>query len=82
LTISSDEEEEDRIKKTGNTNSNAIISNLNNAFNDDMDTILDKEPIITNTSVPSLYDDIMDEEDSIGDVLYDTWVMRALQLTY
>jgi len=77
LTISSDEEEEDRIKKTGNTNSNAIISNLNNAFNDDMDTILDKEPIITNTPVPSLYDDIMDEEDSIGDVLYDTWVMRA-----
>jgi len=71
LTISSDEEEEDRIKKMGNTNSNAIISNLNNAFNDDMDTILDKEPIITNTPVPNLYDDIMDEEDSIGDVLHE-----------
>lgn len=69
MTISSDEEEEGRTKKIKSINSNAIVGNATNAFNEDVDTILDKEPIITNTS--GSYDGFtMDnEENSKGDVL-------------
>ncbi|XP_011631462.1 uncharacterized protein LOC105423416 isoform X2 [Pogonomyrmex barbatus] len=62
LTISSDEEEEGR-KKMASSNSNTVLGNTSNAFDEEMDTILDKEPIITNATVPSLYDDL-DEENS------------------
>ncbi|XP_032669782.1 uncharacterized protein LOC116843458 isoform X2 [Odontomachus brunneus] len=65
LTISSDEEEEGKTKKIG-TNSNAMLGNASNVFDEDVDTILDKEPIITNTSVfnPSCCDDDMNSEES------------------
>ncbi|XP_011707812.1 PREDICTED: uncharacterized protein LOC105462704 isoform X2 [Wasmannia auropunctata] len=64
LTISSDEEEErGRTKKTGSVNTNAVVGNASNIFDEEMDTILDKEPIITNTS--TLYDDFpMDNEEN------------------
>lgn len=68
MTISSDEEEEGRTKKMKPINSNATIGNATNAFNEDMDTILDKEPIITNAS-NSCNDFTMDnEENSKGDI--------------
>lgn len=70
MTISSDEEEEGRPKKTGSINNNAVVGNASNTFNEDMDTIVDKEPIITNTSVFNLYDDVINnEENSKGNVL-------------
>ncbi|XP_071581217.1 uncharacterized protein [Temnothorax nylanderi] len=50
LTISSDEEEEGKTKKIGSTNSNAVVGNATDSFTENVDTILDKEPIITNTS--------------------------------
>ncbi|XP_036141062.1 uncharacterized protein LOC105830930 isoform X2 [Monomorium pharaonis] len=65
LTISSDEEEEGRPKKIISTNSNTVVGNASNVFNEDMDTILDKEPIITNNSVFNLYDEsTMDNEEN------------------
>lgn len=69
MTISSDEEEEGRNKKIKSINSNAIVDNATNAFNEDIDTILDKEPIITNTT--GSHDDFtMDnEENSKGNIL-------------
>ncbi|XP_026824165.1 uncharacterized protein LOC105277204 [Ooceraea biroi] len=57
LTISSDEEEEGRAKKIGNINSDAAVGNANNTFDEEVDTILDKEPIITNSTVSSSYDE-------------------------
>lgn len=69
MTISSDEEEESRTKKIGSINSNAVVSNATNSFNEDMDTILDKEPIITNSS-NSCDELLMDnEENSKGNIL-------------
>lgn len=69
MTISSDEEEESRTKKIGNINSNAVVSNATNAFNEYLDTILDKEPIITNSS-NSCDEFLMDnEENNKGDIL-------------
>lgn len=59
MTISSDEEEESRSKKIESINNNAALSNTSNAFNEDMDTILEKEPVITNTSIFSSYNDYM-----------------------
>ncbi|TGZ49294.1 Sentrin-specific protease [Temnothorax longispinosus] len=50
LTISSDEEEEGKTKKIGSTNSNAVVGNATDSFTEDVNTILDKEPIITNAS--------------------------------
>lgn len=69
MTISSDEEEEGRTKKIKSISSNTTVGNATNAFNEDVDTILDKEPIITNTS--GSYDEFpMDnEENSKGDIL-------------
>ncbi|XP_018366167.1 PREDICTED: uncharacterized protein LOC108763222 isoform X4 [Trachymyrmex cornetzi] len=67
LTISSDEEEEGRPKKTGSINNNAVVGNASNTFNEE-DTIVDKEPIITNTSSFNLYDDIMDNEENSKEI--------------
>lgn len=64
MTISSDEEEEGKSKKTG-TNSNTVLGNVCNSFDENIDTILEKEPIITNTSVfNSSCDDDMNSEES------------------
>ncbi|KYQ55911.1 Sentrin-specific protease 7 [Trachymyrmex zeteki] len=68
LTISSDEEEEGRPKKTGSINNNAVVGNASNTFNEDMDTIVDKEPIITNTSVFNLYDDVINNEENSKEI--------------
>ncbi|XP_025989146.1 uncharacterized protein LOC105193209 isoform X3 [Solenopsis invicta] len=69
LTISSDEEEESRNKKITNINSNVMVGNTSDAFNEDVDTILDKEPIITNNSVYSLYEELpMDNEENSKDI--------------
>lgn len=59
MTISSDEEEESRSKKIESINNNAPLSNTSNAFNEDMDTILEKEPVITSTSIFISYSDYM-----------------------
>lgn len=59
MTISSDEEEEGRIKKIESVNNNTPLSNASNAFNEDMDTILEKEPIITNTAIFNSYNDYL-----------------------
>ncbi|KAG5307231.1 SENP7 protease, partial [Acromyrmex insinuator] len=67
LTISSDEEEEGRPKKTGSINNNAVVGNASNTFNEE-DTIVDKEPIITNTSAFNLYDDVMDNEENSKEI--------------
>ncbi|KAI4483443.1 hypothetical protein M0802_013385 [Mischocyttarus mexicanus] len=53
LTISSDEDEEGKTRKVDGSFSNAISSNANNNLSEEMETILDKEPIITNNSVSS-----------------------------
>lgn len=71
MTISSDEEEEGRIKKVESVNNNAPLSNASNAFNEDMDTILEKEPVITNASIFSSYNDYLanNETSSEGNIL-------------
>lgn len=71
LTISSDEEEESRSKKIESVNNNAPLSNATNAFDEDMD-ILEKEPVITNTSVFNSYSDYLAniEASSTGNVLF------------
>ncbi|XP_043675797.1 uncharacterized protein LOC122632713 isoform X1 [Vespula pensylvanica] len=53
LTISSDEDEEGKTRKVDGVNSNAVSSNASNNFTEEMETILDKEPVITNNSVSS-----------------------------
>jgi len=68
LTISSDEEEESRAKRK-NVNNNAALNNVSNAFNEDADTILDKEPIITNSSVSTSYEEFSNDENSKGNIL-------------
>lgn len=72
MTISSDEEEEGRTKKIESVNNNAPLSNASNAFNEDMDTILEKEPVITNTSIFRSYNDYLanNEESSKGNILF------------
>lgn len=71
LTISSDEEEEGKTKKTG-INSNAVSGNACDTFDDEVDTILEKEPIITNTSVfnPSYRDDDASSEENSKDTFF------------
>ncbi|XP_043497008.1 uncharacterized protein LOC122520800 isoform X2 [Polistes fuscatus] len=53
LTISSDEDEEGKTRKVDGVFSNAVSSNASNNLNEEMETILDKEPVITNNSVSS-----------------------------
>lgn len=72
MTISSDEEEEGKTKKTENTNqSSTTLNNASNVFDEDMDTILDKEPIITNTTVYSACGNILtnNEDSDEGNIL-------------
>ncbi|KAL6436025.1 hypothetical protein ACFW04_005678 [Cataglyphis niger] len=71
LTISSDEEEEGRIKKIESVNNNAPLSNASNAFNEDMDTILEKEPVITNTSIFSSYNDYLAHNETSSEEICD-----------
>ncbi|XP_072750156.1 uncharacterized protein [Anoplolepis gracilipes] len=68
LTISSDEEEESRNKKVESINNNAPLTNTSHIFNEDMDTILEKEPVITNTAIFSSYSDYLanNEESNEG----------------
>ncbi|XP_011878118.1 PREDICTED: uncharacterized protein LOC105567668, partial [Vollenhovia emeryi] len=66
LTISSDEEEEGRTKKVGSVTSNAVVGNATNAFNEEVDTILDKEPIITNSSACDMFG--MDNEENSKEI--------------
>ncbi|KAL0121481.1 hypothetical protein PUN28_006770 [Cardiocondyla obscurior] len=47
LTISSDDEDESKPKKAGTTNNNAVVGKSTNAFDESIDPIVDKEPIIT-----------------------------------
>ncbi|EFN85023.1 Sentrin-specific protease 6 [Harpegnathos saltator] len=70
LTISSDEEEEGKTKKTA-INSNTILGNACNALDEEADTILDKEPIITNTTIfnSSCSDGDMNSEESNNEPL-------------
>ncbi|KAG7206518.1 hypothetical protein KM043_003863 [Ampulex compressa] len=53
LTISSDEDDEGKNRHTDGTNSNTALSDASNAFSEEMETILEKEPVITNNSVSS-----------------------------
>ncbi|XP_014616796.1 PREDICTED: uncharacterized protein LOC106793974 isoform X2 [Polistes canadensis] len=53
LTISSDEDEEGKTRKVDGVFSNAVSSNASNNLSEEMETILDKEPVITNNSVSS-----------------------------
>ncbi|XP_047354219.1 uncharacterized protein LOC124950862 isoform X3 [Vespa velutina] len=53
LTISSDEDEEGKTRKVDGVNTSAVSSNASNNFTEEMETILDKEPVITNNSVSS-----------------------------
>lgn len=53
LTISSDEDEEGKARKVDGVNSNAVSSNASNNFSEEMETILEKEPVITNNSISS-----------------------------
>ena len=65
LTISSDEEDESKIKKSDGS-SNNIFSN-DNSFNEEMETILEKEPVITNNSICNASSDYaMESEDIKG----------------
>ncbi|XP_015187662.1 PREDICTED: uncharacterized protein LOC107072337 isoform X2 [Polistes dominula] len=53
LTISSDEDEEGKTRKVDGVFNNAVSSNASNNLSEEMETILDKEPVITNNSVSS-----------------------------
>ncbi|XP_043519425.1 uncharacterized protein LOC122533609 isoform X2 [Frieseomelitta varia] len=66
LTISSDEEDEGKIKKS-DSSSNNIFSNDSNNFNEEMETILEKEPVITNNSVCNASSDYAMETEDIKD---------------
>ncbi|CAL7933808.1 unnamed protein product [Xylocopa violacea] len=67
LTISSDEEEEGKTKKSGGS-SNNISSSESNNFSEEMATILEKEPVITNNSTPNTNTDYnMDSDDAMKD---------------
>lgn len=61
MTISSDEEEEGRNRKIASVNNNTPLINASHAFNENMDTILEKEPIITNTAIYSSYGDYLEK---------------------
>ncbi|XP_012137297.1 uncharacterized protein LOC100878812 [Megachile rotundata] len=65
LTISSDEEEEGKNKKMESSNNSTCSQDASNNFNEEMDTILEKEPVITNNSVSSTCSDYAMETDNI-----------------
>lgn len=65
MTISSDEEEEG--KKRSDSSNNIFSNDMSNNYSDEMDTILEKEPIITNNSVSDTNPDYtMESEDIKG----------------
>ncbi|XP_076650247.1 uncharacterized protein LOC143357617 isoform X2 [Halictus rubicundus] len=68
LTISSDEEEEGKTKASEGSN-NSTFSNITiNTFTEETDTILEKEPVITNNSISSTSTDYaMETEDMMKD---------------
>ena len=68
LTISSDEEDEGKIKKSDGS-SNNIFSNDSNSFNEEMETILEKEPVITNNSVCNANSDYTMESEDIKGII-------------
>ncbi|XP_012346759.1 uncharacterized protein LOC100866704 isoform X3 [Apis florea] len=65
LTISSDEEEEG--KKRSDSSNNIFSNDMSNNYSDEMDTILEKEPIITNNSVSDTNPDYIMESEDIKD---------------
>ncbi|XP_017886629.1 uncharacterized protein LOC108628910 isoform X2 [Ceratina calcarata] len=65
LTISSDDEEEGKSKKFDGSSNNSFGNDGSNSFNEEMETILEKEPVITNNSISgvSSSDYAMNNED-------------------
>ncbi|XP_029172337.1 LOW QUALITY PROTEIN: uncharacterized protein LOC114941496 [Nylanderia fulva] len=68
LTISSHEEEDSRTNKIESVNNNALLNNASNAFNEDANTILEKELVVTSTSVSHSCNDYLaiNKESSTG----------------
>ncbi|CAK9818629.1 Sentrin-specific protease 7 [Anthophora plagiata] len=68
LTISSDEEEEGKTKKSETSNNSTFSNDASNNFSEEMETIHEKEPVITNNSISSTSSDYaMESEDIIND---------------
>ncbi|XP_043260868.1 uncharacterized protein LOC122402282 [Colletes gigas] len=68
LTISSDEEEEGKSKKSEGSNNSSFSHITSNSFTEETETILEKEPVITNNSISSISSDYsMDSEDILKD---------------
>ncbi|XP_076676841.1 uncharacterized protein LOC143373447 isoform X2 [Andrena cerasifolii] len=67
LTISSDEEEEGKIRKPEGANNSSFLHDANTTFTEEMETILEKEPVITNNSVPSPRSDYAMESEDMKD---------------
>ncbi|XP_029034245.1 uncharacterized protein LOC114871873 isoform X3 [Osmia bicornis bicornis] len=65
LTISSDEEEEGKMKKLESSNNSTCSHDTSNNFSEDLDTILEKEPVITNNSISSTSSDYAMETENI-----------------
>ncbi|XP_076176267.1 uncharacterized protein LOC143151224 isoform X2 [Ptiloglossa arizonensis] len=65
LTISSDEEEESKSKKSEGSNNNTLSHIPSNSFTEEMETILEKEPVITNNSISSTSSDYAMESEYI-----------------
>ncbi|XP_076301470.1 uncharacterized protein LOC143219351 isoform X2 [Lasioglossum baleicum] len=64
LTISSDEEEEGKAKASEGCNNSTLSHLTHNTFDEETDTILEKEPVITNNSISSISTDYdMESED-------------------
>lgn len=70
LTISSDEEEEGKARKLEGANNSNLSHDANNSFSEEMETILEKEPIITNNSVSSTCSEYIMESDDMKGILY------------
>ncbi|XP_043605079.1 sentrin-specific protease 7-like isoform X2 [Bombus pyrosoma] len=67
LTISSDEEEEGKIKRPDGSTNNIFSNDASNNFSEEMETILEKEPVITNNSISSISSDYAMESEDIKD---------------
>ncbi|XP_076637053.1 uncharacterized protein LOC143349590 isoform X4 [Colletes latitarsis] len=68
LTISSDEEEEGKSKKSEGSNNSSFSHIPSNSFTEETETILEKEPVITNNSISSISSDYsMESEDILKD---------------
>nr|XP_031839540.1 uncharacterized protein LOC116430050 isoform X2 [Nomia melanderi] len=67
LTISSDEEEEGKSKTLEGSNNSTFSHIASNSFTEEMDTILEKEPVITNNSISSTSSDYSMESEDIKD---------------